>query len=146
MMTDRPSLDHTVIAMRQDETSDLPRIEISRSGPSTPDPIGYHQIDQSTSGGDENGSRGCTETKPQGGHITESDTVRERNTSHMSNLQAPQTHGPCLQQARSLRRVSSALSAATAPPIDFRDLTAMYTVVASRRDAFDNLLWQCEYI
>jgi len=45
-----------------------------------------------------------------------------------------------------LKHRASALSAVTAPPLNFRDISAIYEVVAERRNAFDALLWNCPAI
>lgn len=47
--------------------------------------------------------------------------------------------------SRNLRHMpSQAFSASSAPPLTFHDLSAIYQVVSDRRNAYDNLLWQCE--
>lgn len=56
---------------------------------------------------------------------------REKNASPAPLSPVPSMGSHGLQQ-RSLRHMSSHLSAATAPPQSFRDLTAIYAVVAAR--------------
>ncbi|KDE04040.1 hypothetical protein MVLG_05479, partial [Microbotryum lychnidis-dioicae p1A1 Lamole] len=68
------------------------------------------------------------------GFVSPSGSMRSRRT-----WAAGETY-----EARMLERNLSALSfqsAATASPLDFHDLVQIYEIVASRRAAFDNLLW-----
>ncbi|SCZ92011.1 BZ3500_MvSof-1268-A1-R1_Chr5-3g08281 [Microbotryum saponariae] len=68
------------------------------------------------------------------GFVSPSGSMRSRRT-----WAAGETY-----EARRLERNLSALSfqsAATASPLDFHDLVQIYEIVASRRAAFDNLLW-----